>query len=150
MHKMTLRACGLSKLLSAVLLAAAVGCGGSGLPSLTGTVTIDGKPAPAGVAIQFSPIAEGGSPSYAQTDEQGKYEAQFSFNKTGIQPGEHSVKLIPGSVVTPMPEIGPDGRPVGPPPKNPLANLPKSYWEEIEVIQVDAGSNTHDIALVSE
>lgn len=150
MHIQTLRALGLSKLLAVALLAAAAGCGGSGLPSLTGTVTIDGKPAPAGVAIQFSPTAAGGSPSYAQTDADGKYEAQFSFNKTGIQPGEHSVKLIPGSVEAPMPEIGPNGQPIGPPPKNPMANLPKTYWEEIEVIQVEAGSNTHDIALASE
>lgn len=147
MHHTLRRTC---VLFAVAFLAAAVGCGGSGLPSLTGTVTIDGKPAPAGVAIQFSPIAEGGSPSYAQTDANGHYEAQFSFSKTGIQLGEHSVKLIPGSVETPMPEIGPDGRPVGPAPKNPLAQLPKSYWEEIEVIQVNGGSNSHDIALTSE
>ncbi len=135
--------------LAVVLVATAAGCGGSGLPSLTGKVTIDGKPAPAGVAIQFSPTVEG-SPSYAQTDANGNYEAQFSFNKTGIQLGEHSVKLIPGSVEAPMPEIGPDGRPTGPPPKNPMADLPKAYWEEIEVIQVDPGSNSHDIALMTE
>ncbi|MFN3150843.1 carboxypeptidase regulatory-like domain-containing protein [Bremerella sp.] len=146
----TRKAFGLTKLFAVALLAAAAGCGGSGLPSLTGTVTIDGKPAPAGVALQFSPTAEGGSPSYAQTDADGKYEAQFSFNKTGIQLGEHSVKLIPGSVETPMPEIGPDGKPVGPAPKNPMGSLPKSYWEEIEVIQVEPGSNTHDFALTSE
>ena len=89
--------------------AASVGCGSGALPSLSGTVTIDGNPAPAGVALQFSPTSEGGSPSYAQTDANGNYEAQFSFNKTGIQPGEHSVKLIPGSVETPMPEIGSRG-----------------------------------------
>jgi len=150
MHHMTLRTGGPTRLLAAVVLVAAVGCGGSGLPSLTGTVSIDGKPAPAGVALQFSPTLEGGSPSYAKTDAEGKYEAQFSFNKTGIQLGEHSVKLIPGSVETPMPEIGPDGRPIGPPPKNPMANLPQSYWEEIETIQVTAGSNSHDIVLQSE
>ncbi|PQO31228.1 hypothetical protein C5Y96_12850 [Blastopirellula marina] len=147
MHSTLRRTC---VLFAVALLATVAGCGGSGLPSLTGTVTIDGKPAPAGVAIQFSPTAEGGSPSYAQTDANGKYEAQFSFNKNGIQQGEHSVKLIPGSVVTSMPEIGPDGRPVGPPPKNPLGSLPKTYWEEIEVIKINAGSNTHDIALTSE
>lgn len=131
-------------------LAASVGCGSGALPSLSGTVTIDGNPAPAGVALQFSPTSEGGSPSYAQTDANGNYEAQFSFNKTGIQPGEHSVKLIPGSVETPMPEIGPNGRPVGPAPKNPLSGLPKTYWEEIEVITVQPGPNAHDIVLKSE
>ncbi|GAA4431542.1 hypothetical protein [Bremerella cremea] len=150
MRFLTNAAGNLARCLFLLVLLVVTGCGGGGLPSLSGVVTIDGKPAPAGVALQFSPTTDGGSPSYAQTDHSGHYVAQFSFNKPGIQIGEHSVKLIPGSVETPMPEIGPDGRPVGPLPKNPMADLPRGYWEEIEVIVVESGSNRHDIALKSK
>lgn len=125
------------------------GCG-NGLASLSGTVLINGKPAPEGVSLQFQPTFEGGSPSYAMTDKEGKYTAQFTFKSAGIQPGEHNVFLIPGAVKTPMPVIGPDGNPVGPPPTNPMKNMPRSYYESITLIEVESGSNEKDIQLTTE
>jgi hypothetical protein len=130
-----------------VLIACCAGCS-DGLASLEGVVTIDGEPAPAGVAIEFCPTGEG-SPSYGTTDGQGRYEAAFTFQKMGIEPGEHRLKLMPSDVEMPMPEIGPDGRPVGPPPENPLKGIPRAYYEEIELITVEPGSNTHDISLTT-
>lgn len=124
------------------------GC--DGLASLEGTVTIDGEPAPAGVSLQFTPVTGKGSPSYASTDASGHYEAAFTFQKMGIQPGEHSVRLMPSQVETPMPRIGPDGRPVGPPPVSPLKNLPQEYYQEIQKITVEPGSNTINLDLKSE
>jgi hypothetical protein len=133
---------------TAVLLACAPGC--DGLASLEGTVTIDGKPAPAGVSLQFAPVTGKGSLSYASTDANGHYEAAFTFQKKGIQPGEHSVKLMPSQVETPMPKIGPAGRPVGPPPVSPLKNIPQEYYQEIQKITVEPGSNTINIDLKTE
>ncbi len=49
--------------LFASLVMASIGCG-NGLSSLTGTVRVDGQPAPEGVSLEFSPTAAGGAPSY--------------------------------------------------------------------------------------
>ena len=78
-----------------VCICICVGCGNGDLASLKGDVTVDGKPATAGIALEFSPI-EGGSPSYAVTDENGEFVAEFTHQRFGIQPGEHRVKLFPG------------------------------------------------------
>ena len=70
------------------------GCGNGGLATLTGTVTIDGELAPAGVGLEFNPL-QGGSSSYAETDEKGAYVAAYTHKRLGIEPGEHRVKLFP-------------------------------------------------------
>lgn len=129
------------------LVACVAGCG-ERLASLEGTVTIDGKPAPAGIAFEFAPSA-GGSPSYGTTDASGHYEAAYTFKKKGIEIGEHTVKLLPSNVETGMPVIGPDGKPVGPEPEDPLKGIPQEYYQQIEKITVEAGANTHDIALTT-
>lgn len=133
------------------VLAVAVGCGQNGLSTLTGVVTIDGQPAPQGIGLEFTPVFEGGSPAYGQTDAQGRYEALFTFDTKGIMPGEHIVKLLPGFNSEAMPEVGPDGKPVKTAAsKNPLSEMPKTYWEEIEKIEIKAGRNNHEIALKSK
>jgi hypothetical protein len=124
----------------------AIGCGDR-LSALSGTVTIDGQPAPKGLSFEFSPTGPGSS-SYAATDANGRYEAAFTFRQKGIQPGEHRVRLIPSEVEIPMPEIGPDGKPIGVPAGPSLvAKLPRKYYEQIELITVLPGRNTHDIVL---
>ncbi|WDI43763.1 hypothetical protein [Bremerella sp. P1] len=136
--------------ITAIVVFSGVGCSNGGLSTLTGTVTIDGKPAPQGVSLQFSPTGEGASPSFASTDASGKYEAAFTANRKGIMPGEHLVKLIPSSIDLPMPKLGLNGRPIGPPPKSPLEDLPNEYYRQIETIQIGPGSNTYDFDLESE
>ncbi|QDU09764.1 carboxypeptidase-like regulatory domain-containing protein [Gimesia aquarii] len=74
-----------------------VGCfGGSQepLPELTdviGVVTLDGKPL-ADANVTFNP-KEGG-PSFALTDENGKFTLMFNKDTKGATPGTHVVKII--------------------------------------------------------
>ena len=134
------------------VLLLASGCKNDGLVSLQGQVTVDGQPAYEGICLQFQPIA-GGSPSYAETDAEGKYEAQFTFKTAGIQPGEHRVSLMPGGgggsgeqipddIVDGKPVGGSRGKRNGGRPK-----LPDKYYGEITTITVENSSNNIDIAL---
>jgi len=129
--------------IAALLLVA--GCGGSGLSTLSGVVTIDDQPAPKGISLEFQSLSDGGSTAYGTTDEQGRYEAAFSFNEKGIQPGEHTVRMV-GKERT---EFADDGTRLAPS-KNVVDRLPQSYLTEIEKITVSPGSNTHDFHLKSK
>lgn len=135
-------------LLFALFPLLSLGCG-NGLSSLNGTVTVDGKPAPAGISLSFSPVDAGGSPSYATTDGQGRYEAAFTFQEKGIQPGRIRVQLVPGGEgSTSMPEIK-DGKPVVKP-ENKRPQFPKEYYQEIMIITVAEGANTIEIPLSTQ
>lgn len=135
-------------ILTCMVVATVAGCG-NGLSTLSGMVTIDGKPAPKGLSFEFSPTGAGSS-SYASTDQDGKYEAMFTFQKKGIQAGEHLVRITPGAVEESMPVIGPDGKPVNDSAEQPsVAMLPHQYYEQIETIMVESGHNTHDISLTT-
>ncbi|QDT16062.1 hypothetical protein [Alienimonas californiensis] len=132
---------------AAVLWLTAAGCGGGQPSSLEGTVFVDGAPARAGISMSFTPVGPG-SPSYATTDGQGRYEAMFTFREAGVGTGPHRVALMPGGTGDgPMPVLGPDGQPVpgsqsvGPP------KFPRSYYEEIQVIEIQPGGNEIDIQL---
>lgn len=69
-----------------VLFAAATvaGCGGNGMSTVAGTVTVDGKPLEQG-AISFVP-ADGEGPTAGATIEDGKYMTQ-------APPGQKKVKI---------------------------------------------------------
>ena len=126
-------------------LAVFTGCG-DGRASLTGTVTVDGQPASKGLDIQFSPV-DGQSPSYASTDENGNYEASFTFQKKGIIAGKHSVRLMPGGGQSSMPVVhgkGADTKAAAP------KAFPKSYYSEIEQIEIKPGNNVIDLKLSRE
>ncbi len=133
----------------ALLVIGLMGCG-SGLSTLEGTVTVDGKPAPEGISLSFTPVDGNGSPSYASTDSNGHYEAAFSFQKKGIEAGEHRVQLVPGSDPGSgtMPQIGPDGQPI-PSSKPKRPQFPKEYYQEIQKITVESGHNSIDLDLKS-
>lgn len=76
------------------LVATVVGCGGrSPGATASGTVTIDGKTAPAGIRIDFQPVGPGGSMSSGFTDDRGRYELWFNANLKGVMPGESVVRL---------------------------------------------------------
>jgi len=85
---------------------ASAGCGYSIGATVTGQLTIDGKPAPAGVRIDFEPQVANGSSSTGYTDARGEFEMMFNVNKKGVMPGESLVRI---SV---LPEVGPGGAPV--------------------------------------
>lgn len=56
-------------------------------------LTIDGRPAPAGIRIDFEPQAEQGSTSTGYTGTDGRYEMRFNVRKVGVMPGESLVRI---------------------------------------------------------
>lgn len=80
--------------------AAPAGCTRSVGSTVTGVVTIDGRPAPAGVRVEFVPQVEKSSSSTGYTDAQGRYMMRFNANLEGVQPGESVVKLAVVPVFT--------------------------------------------------
>jgi len=99
--------CGSLSLVSVVI--ALAGCGRDGVgATAVGVVTIDGKPAPAGIQIDFQPLGPGGSTSTGITDAQGRYDLFFTAARRGVMPGECQVRLS----ITDAP--GPNGIPTVP------------------------------------
>lgn len=72
-------------------LAAAIGCGGGGMKSVEGTVTLDGK-AVEGATVSFLPEnGKGESPS-GFTDSSGRFSLKTG-GKTGAPPGNYKVTV---------------------------------------------------------
>jgi len=128
------------------LLPLLAGCS-NGLARLEGTVTIDGEPAPAGLAIEFAAV-DAGTSAYGQTDAQGHYTAAATFQQQGIPPGRYRVRLMPGSG-PPAPQRPPGSRSAdGRQAKNAAAvSFPEAWYREIEQIEVKPGRNRKDINL---
>ena len=119
------------------------GCGEDGpeLGTVTGVVTLDGKPAQ-GLTIRFVPQKEGASPSYGSTDAEGRYELFFTMDKAGAVPGTHSVEIEP-----PEQAVDEDGKPVG---SAPLP-IPRRYRTAGTLTaEVKAGANSFDFPLESK
>jgi hypothetical protein len=77
-----------------VLFLASAGCTESGpsLGTVSGQVTMDGKPLP-NVAVTFVPAAaEGGSSATGKTDANGNYEL-YTFDRKGAPIGKHKVSV---------------------------------------------------------
>ncbi len=76
-----------------VLIAGITGCGGSGIPtaSVSGTITINGKPVQ-GVEVMFVPDAKI-RPSVGITDANGRYKAEFLTTQSGVALGSCVVQL---------------------------------------------------------
>ena len=69
----------------------ATGCGSSDkLGTVTGTVTLDGKPLPQ-ASVTFS--RGQGRMSVGTTDEQGRYKLLYTVNQQGAEPGTHTVSI---------------------------------------------------------
>lgn len=87
----------ISLLLGPLILAAGCSQGGVGATA-SGVLTIDGKPAPAGIMLEFQPQVAGSSPSMGITDANGRYVLKFNVNTVGVMPGDSVVSLsIPPS-----------------------------------------------------
>lgn len=69
------------------------GCGSGVGATVSGLITIDGKPAPAGIRIDFEPQVENASSSTGFTDARGEYEMKFNVYKVGVLPGESLVRV---------------------------------------------------------
>jgi len=124
-------------------LLALAGCGRRDIgATVRGRVTIDGRPAPAGLRLDFQPQGPGGSPSTGTTDAAGRYELRFTAAHKGVMPGECRVTLQPAR------ESGPDGFPRIPEALKAL-RLPEAYAGEQSPLigNEKPGHNTIDIAI---
>ncbi|WP_437222227.1 carboxypeptidase regulatory-like domain-containing protein [Planctomicrobium sp. SH661] len=131
----------------AAIVVICLGCGGSNGPKLVpvrGMITLDGKPLDR-ASITFHP--EQGRPSVGFSDDEGKYELQYSFDRAGAMPGRHLV-TITSEVVAFRSEDVPKDAPTLP---GRQELLPKRYRENTElVVDVQAGQKTYDFNLNSE
>ena len=117
----------------ALLPAAGCGDGGPELGTVSGTVTLDGKPLP-NAKVEFQPVAKG-SPSDDTTDENGYYELAYGVDKPGAMVGMHEVRIS-----TCREEAG-DDEGLSPVIEYPEL-LPPKYNEESELTcEVKSGSN---------
>ncbi|MDR1382374.1 MAG: hypothetical protein LBJ67_00795 [Planctomycetaceae bacterium] len=71
------------------------GCDNSKIPFgyVTGKLTIDGKPAPKNMSINFYPEIQGGSPSIGYTKDDGSFEMNFSLSRKGVEAGPNKVVI---------------------------------------------------------
>ena len=72
-------------------LALILGCSDSGLRTVRGTVTFDGKPIPTG-SVRFFP-SEGGRPAIGQIQTDGSYELSTMQPGDGAKPGQYKVAI---------------------------------------------------------
>ena len=121
-----------------VTLAAVVGCGNGSTSlgsSVTGTVTVNGSPAPAGLEISFQPAVDG-APSFGTTNSEGKYELQRTPRTKGATPGENLV-----SVAFPMNED--EEAPAD-------IKILKTFQDGTYKVNVSSGQNTIDLEIAAE
>ena len=119
-------------------LAAVVGCGNGSTSlgsSVTGTVTVNGSPAPAGLEISFQPAVDG-APSFGSTNSEGKYELQRTPRTKGATPGENLV-----TVAFPINE-GEDA------PAD--LKILKTFQDGTYKVTVSSGQNTIDLEIAAE
>ena len=115
------------------------GCGNpDGIAQLEGTVTIDGKPAPEGLAITFDPVEKGVRGSSGITDGKGNYHAIYSIHQDGVAIGECVARLTNG-IDTAPPKPG----------KKVKSPYPEKYYLEIKRFTVEPGSNTVDLEITT-
>ncbi len=115
------------------------GCGGGKGPdqpelgTVSGTVTVDGKPA-TNLTVTFLPV-DGGRPSTGATDSSGAYTLIYNANSKGAKIGKHNVRLG----VQPDPNADP----------NAMVNtdhiLPPKIAAIQKTVDVTAGANRIDL-----
>jgi hypothetical protein len=132
--------------LVAIFCTALLGCG-SDLASVTGTVTLDGKPLACNEkkcgTVQFSPEGGHGRAASGALDENGKYHLS-SGSQAGVLPGKYSVSIWAQEIIpNKIPGGAPGGRLVTP---EKYGDIKKSGF----TADVVRGSNTFDYALSSD
>ena len=120
------------------------GCGSSGpqLGTVTGTVTLDGKPVPNALVTFISKEPDGTS-SYGKTDASGKYQLEFTTERLGAMLGAHDVTIVTTRVSK---EDEPD---TGTVVKTEFVPIPKHYARGALTAEVKSGSNVNDFALTT-
>jgi len=122
-------------------------CGGSGgvTPSevghLSGTVTIDGKPAPAGVVINFT---DGGNAFTATVTDGGKYDVVQMLPSAPA--GKYKVSLLD----PPLPTKEVDGLTINDPDAKEVKVVPKKFQDSQATtltLDLTEGEQTYDITI---
>ena len=119
------------------------GCGNAGpeLATVTGNVTLDGKPVP-DARVDFSP--QEGRASVGTTNAEGVYELQYSLEKEGAVIGSHNVKITTECATT----GGEGNEPLVPGSKE---LLPSVYNSNSQLTaEVTSGENVIDFSLQSQ
>jgi hypothetical protein len=132
--------------LLAVFAATLIGCG-SNLGSVSGTVTLDGKPFAGSDhlrgTVQFIPETGHGMVASGYLDESGNYELS-SGSRVGVLPGKYVVTVSAIEIIPPKIPGGAAGGKAASPPR--YAN-PQTSGFTAEVVR---GHNTFDFALLSQ
>jgi hypothetical protein len=82
------------------------GCGGSNLPSVTGTVTLDGQ-ALDGAVVLFNPDGPGGQVATGVTDSRGNFKMGTIKQGDGVHPGKYKVTITKtAEAIAPTPYFG--------------------------------------------
>jgi hypothetical protein len=129
-----------------VIFPLVVGCG-DGLSSVTGTVTLDGKPIEGGPlmygTVSFYRSGGGGAPAVGVIDESGRYSLKTGARE-GIEPGKYDVGIAVKKVTLPTTA---EGMP------QPHLVTPEKYASTRDSglrADVKPGNNTCDFALSSQ
>ena len=142
----------------------ATGCGGIAptsdyskvtLLSVSGAVTLDGKPLPEAV-VTFD--AEDGQFSYGLTDSNGKFSLQFDSVKTGVTPGKKTVRISTTRKILGLntkdesggEDVGDEGESSKTTPR-PTELVPSRYNKKSELsVEVSSAKTHFDFPLVSK
>ncbi len=126
------------------------------LLSVSGTVTLDGKPLPHAV-VTFED-SEHGTFSFGMTNTSGDYQLRFDSEAQGCTSGQKRVEISTTRKIlglnsteegaTPEGEGGGEGASVTPPAQE---LVPKRYNKQSELlVEVSSSATTHDFALSSK
>lgn len=120
--------------MAVVLYVPLVGCGGTdgqNLGTVQGTVTLGGEPLP-NAQVVFQPA--NGRPSTAITNDQGKYELQYTSAEPGALTGSHQVTI---TTAIDLPDE-----------TRAAEKVPAKYNRQSDLVrEVKAGKNTIDFEL---
>jgi hypothetical protein len=131
--------------LAVCLLVSAAGCS-DGIGQVRGRLTIDGKPAPTGLILEFQPQSKAGPPSYGRTDGDGGFELWQSGTKKGLVIGPCLVRIS----IPPVDTSGP-GRPPSQPAELRTLVIPDRYNTASNVtFDIKPGPQAIDIDVVTK
>lgn len=120
----------------------ATGCGGPHGASVSGKVTLDGKPLP-NANVTFHPAGGAGAIAYGQTDTSGNYVLATGTDK-GLAPGDYAVTVVATVEVPPAtPNAEMTFKPITP-----------ARYADVEQtdlrMNVTSGSNSFPLALTTQ
>jgi hypothetical protein len=118
------------------------GCGSSDFGSVSGTITLDGKPLP-DVSVSFDPQWAEGTAAFGSTDGNGRYELITTADNKGAMPGQYVVRVRSPDPV----DFDENGNLL----EAYVNAAPDKYGAKSELTaKVEPGKNVIDFALTSE